>query len=147
MQLFYRILADVTVVIHAAYVMFVILGLVVTLAGYVWKWEWVRNRTFRVLHLAMILVVVLEAWCGITCPLTVWEKQLRQAAGQAAYQGDFVANFVHEALFFDADPWVFTVCYTVFGGLVLATLWLVPPRWRRKTEETHRELPSDRATS
>jgi hypothetical protein len=130
-QFFYRILADVTVVIHAAYVLFVILGLVFVLLGYLLKWEWVRNRSFRVLHLAMILVVVAEAWCNITCPLTVWEKELRRAAGQAGYQGDFIANFVHDALFFDCSDWVFTLCYTVFGGLVLATLWLIPPHWRR----------------
>jgi len=129
----YRFLADVTVFIHFAYVAFVILGLIVTLLGWGLKWGWIRNRWFRGIHLAMILVVVLESWAGIICPLTTWEHQLRSAAGQEQYQGDFIANWVHELLFFQAQPWVFTVCYSLFGGLVLMTLYFVPPRWRKVT--------------
>ena len=128
----YRFIADLIVVIHFAYVMFVVLGLLVTLAGWAMNWNWVRNRWFRGIHLAMILVVVLEAWVGMTCPLTTWEHELRSAAGEETYQGDFIANWVHDAMFFPAEPWVFTLCYSLFGGLVLATLLFVPPRWRKQ---------------
>ena len=129
----YRILADILVVLHAAYVLFVILGLIAVLVGWLRKWRWIHNIWFRGIHLAMILVVVLEAWFGITCPLTTWEKDLRRLAGQSAYEGDFLANFVHEMLFFDAPQWVFTACYTGFGLLILATLLLAPPRRNRTT--------------
>ena len=44
------ILADIVVVIHFAYVAFVVLGLVAVLMGYVFKWNWVRNRWFRLTH-------------------------------------------------------------------------------------------------
>jgi hypothetical protein len=128
--MFYRILADLTVSIHFAYVGVVVLGLLATTVGWVMKWDWVRNRWFRGIHLTMILIVVIEAWAGITCPLTIWEQELRIAAGQEFYQGDFIASWVHDAMFFDAEPWTFTLGYTCFGGLVLATLLLVPPRWR-----------------
>jgi hypothetical protein len=127
----YRIFADIVVVLHAAYVLFVILGLLAVLAGWLLKWRWIRNVWFRGIHLAMILIVVVEAWFGITCPFTTWEKELRRLAGQASYQGDFLANFVHEMLFFDAPPWVFTVCYTAFGLLILASFLLAPPRRTR----------------
>ena len=125
----YRMLADLTVAIHFGYVAFVVLGVPVTIIGGLMRWEWVRNRWFRGLHLVMILVVVLEAWAGMTCPLTTWEKELRAAAGQQMYQGDFIANWLHDAMFFDAEPWVFTVGYSLFGLLVIAILVLVPPRW------------------
>lgn len=127
----YRVLADLVVIVHFAYVLGVILGLVAILVGGLLKWEWVRNRWFRGIHLLMILIVVFQAWLGVMCPLTIWEQQLRKKAGQQTYQGDFIANWVHDTLFFRAEPWVFTLCYTLFGGLVLATLFLVKPRWRR----------------
>lgn len=127
----YRVLADLIVIVHFAYVLGVILGLVAILLGGLLKWEWVRNRWFRGIHLAMILVVVFQAWLGVMCPLTVWEQQLRKQAGQQTYQGDFIANWAHDTLFFEAEPWVFTLCYTLFGGLVVASLFLVRPRWRR----------------
>jgi hypothetical protein len=134
MELFYRILADVVVTIHFAYVAFVIGGLAITLAGAALQWTWVRNIWFRIVHLAMIGVVVLEAWCGIVCPLTTWENDLRELAGQAAYRGGFIAHLLHDAMFFDADPRLFTHCYSLFGLTVLATFFLVPPKlpkwWR-----------------
>lgn len=132
MPLLYRLLADVTVVLHFAYVAFVLLGwLAIAMGGWL-RWRWVQNRAFRSLHLAMIGVVVAEAWLGITCPLTVWEQQLRAAAGEETYRGGFLANAVHNLLFYDLPPWVFVLAYTMFGMVVLATLWLVPVDWRQR---------------
>ncbi len=55
----------------------------------------------------MIGIVVAEALAGIPCPLTVWERQLRKAAGQVAYPGDFIGYWTHRLLFYRAEPWVF----------------------------------------
>jgi hypothetical protein len=131
MILAYRIAADVVLLLHVAYVAFVVLGLLAVLVGYLRRWEWIRNFRFRMLHLTMIFVVVLEAWCGVTCPLTTLENHLRQQAGQSVYEGGFIAAGVRQFLFYDFDPWVFTTAYTLFGLLVVATLVLAPPRRRK----------------
>src|ERR1700722_18269234 len=130
MEPLYRALADAVVVLHAAYVGFVVFGELAILIGIVLRWIWIRNRTFRVLHLTAILVVVLEAWCSITCPLTTWEDWLRSQAGQTVEEGDFIGRWVHHALFYQADPRTFTVIYSAFGALVVLSLILSPPRWR-----------------
>lgn len=131
MQPFYRLLADFVAIMHFAYVAFVVVGLLAILLGWAMKWEWVRNRTFRIVHLAMILVVVLESWWGIICPLTSWENQLRALGGQAPHQRAFIAELLHDLMFFEAEPWVFTACYTLFGAAVVGALFLIPPGWRR----------------
>lgn len=131
MPTLYRLSADLVVVVHFAFVAFVVLGLLLTLVGGVRRWEWVRGVHFRAVHLVAIGFVVAESLCGVTCPLTVWEQRLRNLAGQASYQGDFIATWVHDLLFFDAEPWVFTVCYCVFGAVVLLSWLLVPPKWRQ----------------
>lgn len=136
MQLFYRLLADLTVVLHFGYVSFVILGwLSIALGGWL-CWRWVRNKWFRGIHLTMIGIVVVEAWLGIVCPLTRWEQQLRAAAGEETYRGAFVANLVHDLLFFDLPTWCFTLIYTLFGVLVTLTLWLVPIDFSRPETPT-----------
>ncbi len=127
----YRLLADLTVAVHFGYVAFVVLGVAVTMIGALLGWQWVRNRWFRGIHLAMILIVVVEAWAGITCPLTIFEQEFRSAAGEQTYQGDFIATWFHDAMFFEAAPWVFTLGYSLFGCLVIANLVFVSPRWRR----------------
>jgi hypothetical protein len=126
-MLWTRLLADLIVVIHASYVSFVVFGLVAVLIGAVLRWDWVRNFWFRTAHLAAIGIVVAESMAGIPCPLTVWEHQLRQAAGQASYTGDFVGYWAHQLIFYRAEPWVFTVIYVLFGLAVLAAFVLAPP--------------------
>jgi hypothetical protein len=128
--MFYRFAADAVVLVHMTYVLFVIVGFLLTLAGCLWRWEWIRNPWFRGIHLAMILIVVAEAWLEIICPLTTWEQQLRERAGGEVYRGAFLANLVHDWLFYDARPWVFTLAYTLFGVGVLATFLIAPPRWK-----------------
>ncbi len=125
-KLAYRFAADAVVVIHFAYAAFVVLALPAIYVGLFRGQQWARNMKFRVIHLAMILLVVAESWLGITCPLTTLEKHLRERAGQTSYEGDFIANAVHELLFFDAEPWVFTLLYTAFAGLVLGTFLIKP---------------------
>ena len=131
MATLYRLTADLVVVVHFAFVAFVVFGLLLTLVGGVRRWEWVRNAWFRVTHLVAIGFVVAESLCGVTCPLTVWEQRLRVLAGQTSYRGDFIATWVHDLMFFDAEPWVFTLCYCSFGAAVVLSWVLVPPRRRR----------------
>jgi len=127
----HRLVADVLVVVHLGYVSFVVIGLVAVLLGGWLRWAWVRNFCFRVIHLAMIGVVVAESIGGIVCPLTTWEAQLRIAAGEEGQPGSFVGRLVHQLMFFDAPEWAFTLAYCLFGAAVLATFFLVPPRRAR----------------
>jgi voltage-gated potassium channel Kch len=136
-MLWARILADVVVVIHAAFVFFVLFGLVAIVAGLALGWGWVRNFWFRVGHLAAIAVVAAQALVGVICPLTILENALRRMAGQETYPGAFVGYWAHRLIFFRADPWVFTLAYSLFGLAVLATFCLGPPRWPRRRDRVN----------
>ncbi len=124
-----KLLADLIVAIHAAYASFIVLGLGAILIGIGFRWDWIRNFWFRSIHLTMIGIVVAEEFVGMKCPLTSWEDQLRTAAGQAGYSGDFIGHWAHQLIFYDAPPWGFTVIYILFGLVVLGTFILAPPRW------------------
>jgi hypothetical protein len=140
MKLVYRLLADLIVTVHFAYVAFVMVGLILITIGAVLQWSWVRNFWFRVGHLTMIAVVVAEAWCGVFCPLTAWENRLRELAGQTSYRGGFIANALHDMMFVEAEPWVFTLCYSLFGVAVLAVFFFVPPRRPERLPHDRRRL-------
>ena len=132
----YRSLADLVVLLHAAYVSFVVFGFGLIVLGAVLRRQWVRNFWFRLSHLAAILIVCVEAVTGIVCPLTSLENQLRAKAGQSGYPGDFIGHLAHELIFSDLPPWVLTVIYVLFGLLVLAAFLVAPPRipWRSTTK-------------
>lgn len=123
----YRMAADLVLVAHAAFIGFVVFGLVAILMGGVRGWRWVRRPGFRWAHLAGIGVVVLQAWLGIVCPLTTLEMHWRAAAGDSTYGGTFIAHWLQRLVFFEAPLWVFASAYTAFGALVALSWWLVRP--------------------
>lgn len=117
-------LADAILVAHAAFVAFVVGGLLATWLGIARGWRFARSRAFRALHLAAIAFVVAESLLGIACPLTIWEAALRgEGDGQ-----QFIQRWIHAWLFWRAPPWVFTTAYAAFLALVAATWWRWPPR-------------------
>ena len=84
-----RILADLLVVIHFAFVVFVVAGGVLVL-------RWPR------LAFAHIPAALWGAWIELSggiCPLTPWEKALRQRAGEEAYAGDFIGHYILPVLY------------------------------------------------
>ncbi len=129
---FARVLADLVLVCHVGFVVFVVAGLLVILFGGFRGWKWVRNPWFRAAHLAAIGVVVVQAWFGVVCPLTTLEMALRDRAGEATYDGAFIAHWLERLLFYDAPLWVFVVCYTGFAVAVIASWWKFPPRAFRR---------------
>ena len=120
----YGLFADAILVIHFLFVVFVVFGLALILIGLRARWSWVHNRIFRIAHLAAIGIVVLQAWLGQLCPLTIWENNLRRLAGQSAYEETFVEHWLHQVLFYQAEPWVFALIYTGFGVLVVLVWFL-----------------------
>jgi len=125
---FYGILADLVVAVHVVYVSTVVVGMLLILLGGVLRWQWVRNFWFRMLHLLLIAIVVFEALLGITCPLTNWEYDLREKAGQTVENGSFIGRILHDMIFTDVSPTILTICYCLFGLLVFLALWFIPPK-------------------
>lgn len=123
-------LANLILVVHGLFVLFVVLGLLLVVVGGSLKWRWIRNRRFRLAHLAAIAFVVAESWVGLVCPLTSLENRLRGLAGHAGYEGGFIEFWLHRLLFFELPGWVFIAGYTAFGALVAFCWRAFPPAGR-----------------
>jgi len=85
----YQTLANVVVVIHLGFVIFVVLGAVLTL----WR------RWIVWLHIPAFLWAVWIEFTGGFCPLTPLENWFRIKAGQGGYEGDFVATYLLPVLY------------------------------------------------
>jgi hypothetical protein len=124
----YLLAADAILFTHVLFVAFVVFGLLFILAGKLFSWSWVRNPWFSLVHLAAIGVVVLQSWLRVICPLTTWEMALRERAGDEVYSGSFISHWLATILYYRVPEWVFVVCYTAFGALVVASWFWVRPR-------------------
>ena len=120
--------ADLVLLLHLLLVAFVVFGLLFVLIGKALVWHWVRNPWFRGMHLLAIGVVVVQSWSGALCPLTEFEMLLRSRAGDTLYAGTFISHWLEAILYYQAPAWVFVVCYTAFGLVVIGSWFWVKPR-------------------
>ncbi len=116
-------LADLILVVHFCFVLFVICGLFLIWLGAAQGWRWVRNFWFRIAHLAAILFVVGESVAGMVCPLTVWEDALRGRG----HESSFIQRWVGRLLYYDFPEWVFIAAYLLFALAVVITFIRVRP--------------------
>ena len=82
-------LADLIVLIHFAFVLFVIFGGLLAL-------RWPKAAY---VHLPIAVYGALIELVGWICPLTPLEKRLRESAGLEGYQGGFVEHYILPALY------------------------------------------------
>jgi hypothetical protein len=87
----YRLLADLVLVTHAAFVAFVMLGGLAVL-------RWPRLAW---LHLPVVLWGAGIEFFGGICPLTPLENRWRQLAGDQGYAGGFVDHYIVALLYPD----------------------------------------------
>jgi len=124
----YALLADAILALHVGIVVFVVGGQLLILLGGPLGWRWVRNWRLRLGHLLLMGFIVVQTWLGELCPLTVWEQDLRAAAGQSGYSESFIEHWLSRLIFFSAPWWVFVLAYSAFFLLVLVSWWRWPPR-------------------
>ncbi len=74
----------------------------------------------------MMAIVAAQAWMGELCPLTIWERRLREMAGDVTYQGAFISHWMQELLYIDAPAIFFTALYSGWLILIAALLYFVP---------------------
>ena len=128
----YAFFADLLVLFHFFYVTFAVGGEFFILAGAFLKLGVVRNFAFRIAHLVAVVFVALESLVDVLCPLTEWEYNLRELAGQRVEREiSFLGRLLRRIIFYDFPSWAFTLMYVGFGALVILTFIFVPPRRRK----------------
>jgi hypothetical protein len=119
----YQLAANLVVLVHLAFILFVVLGGVLV----------VRWRRMAWLHIPAAIWGALIEFAGWICPLTPLERRLREAGGNAGYEGGFVEHYI--------VPIVYPIDLTremqlLLGALVIAVnvvaYALVLARWRRR---------------
>jgi hypothetical protein len=105
--LIYRALAELVLVVHLAFVLFVVMGGLLVL-----RWP-----SIAFIHVPAAIWGVFIEYTGGICPLTPLENFLRQRGGQAGYSGGFIDHYI--------QPLLYPVGLTRGAQLVLGSLALL----------------------
>jgi len=118
------ILADAVMLLHLAFVIFVVLGALLVL----------RHPWLAVLHLP---AVAWGAWIEITggaCPLTFIEDDLRRQAGESGPAGGFIEHYIYPVLYPAGltRPVQWTLAAIVITGNLALYAWILRRRRARR---------------
>ena len=122
-------LATAVLVAHLGVILFNVFGLVAVPLGAWFGWRFVYGFWWRLLHLASLFVVALQALLGRACFLTIWQSALeaQEAAGKTT---PLIATWINRLIYWPLPFWVFTLGYVAIFLYVLLLWRWVPPRRR-----------------
>lgn len=105
---YYQLLAEGVVVLHLFFILFVVLGGIMTL---------VRPKVIWV-HIPCVLWAIIIELTGMICPLTPLENELRSRAGQGMYSGDFVIHYIEPMIYLEGLTRQLQIILGVMAALV-----------------------------
>ncbi len=113
-------MADLLLLVHGGFVLFVIAGGLLVLRWPVMGW----------FHVPAALWGVAIEFAGFVCPLTPLENGWRRAAGRTSYEGGFIEHYVTAALY----PSGLTRAVQVSLGLLVLAVngWVYWKVWQRR---------------
>jgi hypothetical protein len=125
----HRLLADLVLCLHLAFILFAVLG---ALAALVWRWA-------PVAHIPAVLWGAFSEVTGGICPLTPIENSLRCAAGQSGYPGGFIEHYLGAIVYPPGlspalQAWLAIALLGVNLGLYALVFW------RHRSRSAAREL-------
>lgn len=145
----YKILADIVVVMHLAWISFMLLGFILTLCGFFStyvlrtsadRWKGFFDRwLFRTFHLLGIAAVSFLAIMGKYCPLTIWENSLRAKYDPTlTYPGSCIVHYIEKLIYLEVNISIL-MKFTIFIALFTVFVFMIKPptkikrifKWRK----------------
>ena len=118
----WRTLADLVLLIHLAFVVFVIVG-----GFFVSRWRWLPW-----VHLPAVAWAMILEFSGWICPLTPLENLLRQASGEAGYADGFLEHYLVQVVYpVGLTPEIQTyigIGVLLINGIAYSVVWRGRPR-------------------
>lgn len=123
----YKVLADAIVIIHFAWILFMLLGFIFTLCGFFYR-SFFDRWLFRTLHLCGIVYVGLLAALRQYCPLTILEYTLRAKYNpELTYPGSFIVHYIEKLVYPDVDLLVILIPTVIIAVFTIAVFIIKPP--------------------
>ena len=121
----YALLADLILILHATFILFVVFG------GVLVFWR----RGIAWIHIPCALWGILIELRGWICPLTYLENDLRAAAGAGGYSGGFIDHYlvplVYPAGLTSSTQFILGLTVLLFNAIIYTLVW-----YNRKTSAT-----------
>ncbi len=106
--------AAVVVVLHMAYLVYMVFGGFLALRRFAWIWP----------HMVSTIYSVYVTTTSFTCPVTRLEKWLLEAGGKTPYEGSFIAQYLRGVLYppqYETALWLSAMALAVVSYVIVLT--------------------------
>ena len=110
--------SEIVLLFHFCIFLFMVLSFFLIPLGYYQKWEWVKNRYYRLIHLILMGIIFIETILGFMCPLTILENFLRNNIRI----NNKITQIIHQIMYWDLPTYQFIILY-LLSLLYLIFLW------------------------
>lgn len=125
----YKLLADLIVVIHFIWIIFMLLGFLLTLQAFFYKRDFFKWFRFRIIHVLGIFYVALLSILGRYCPLTILENYLRSRYDpNLVYPGSFIIHYLEGLVYPQVNPLIILIP-TGFIAVFTVFAFILKPPW------------------
>jgi len=126
------ILADIIVIIHFGWILFMLWGFVIAFCG-LFRKDLFDKWLFRTVHFFGMLYISILAVIDKYCPLTIWENELRQKHDPvSAYSGSFIVHYTEKLVYPDVDQLLLKIV-TIFVAVFTLAVFLIKPPEKIRT--------------
>ena len=123
----HKIFADAIIVVHFLYILFMLLGFLLTIYAVLFREKFFDWWLFRSFHLLGIFYVASLSILGKYCPLTILENELRlRDEISSVYSGSFIIHYLEKLVYPDVNPLVIQIP-TVFLAIFTIVVFIVRP--------------------
>ncbi len=129
----YKVFADAVIVVHFLFILFMLLGFLLTAYALVFRQKFFDWWLFRSLHLLGIFYVSSLSILGKYCPLTILENGLRlRYEASSVYSGSFIVHYLEKLIYPDVNPLVIQIP-TVFLAIFTIVVFIIKPPGKIKS--------------
>ena len=134
----YKVLADLVVVIHFGWILFILWGFILTVCSFIFifvlrtakeRWGVFFERwIFRTVHLGGIVYVAILTVLGKYCPLTILENELRGRYNtEMTYPGSFVVHYIEKIVYPEVNFLLFVIPTMIIAVFTMLVFLIRPP--------------------
>lgn len=124
--MFYKIFADIIVVLHFIWIIFMLIGFFLTIYGF-FREKFFDWWLFRTIHLLGILFVGILTVLQRFCPLTILENVSRaRYSPENTYPGSFIVHYIEKLVYPDVNQTLLRIA-TVFVALFILVVYITKP--------------------
>jgi hypothetical protein len=115
----YKIFADITVVIHFLWILFLIFGVFLG----------IRSRGIKIIHITGVVFALVLQIFSWYCPLTYLEVWLRAQHDPAyTYTGSFIIHYVERLVYLEVSRTLLFALTACIGAL---NVWIYWKKWKK----------------